>query len=144
MIEKVYAWLPLQGFFTETTTNSEWMCIWDHIISNPAAFMYCFLVAYITECKLALMLIKKKEAFNVISLFFYYLIYHYHIVYKMTNSSFFKVHSKSIYQEQSKKRILYTSHSKHPTTFSHQPQISSSYSLSYLQTHIRSFIGILT
>ncbi|KAJ9580105.1 hypothetical protein L9F63_004247, partial [Diploptera punctata] len=51
----LYAWTLLETAFSEVLSRSEWLCLWDHILSNEPAFLLMAVVAYNIICRKAIM-----------------------------------------------------------------------------------------
>jgi hypothetical protein len=58
---KVYGWSMMQSLFTELFSKSEWLKLWDHLVTNPPAFMYYFITAYIRASRTALLNTNKRQ-----------------------------------------------------------------------------------
>lgn len=52
---QVYAWTLLSTLYTEVLPRDAWLILWDHILTNPPQFFYCFLIAYLCHFKYALL-----------------------------------------------------------------------------------------
>jgi hypothetical protein len=55
----------LHTFFTEILTRNDWLKLWDHLLTNPPAFIYYFIVAYLRTFRIALLDVRKEEDFKV-------------------------------------------------------------------------------
>ncbi|KAI9356508.1 hypothetical protein DFJ73DRAFT_822843 [Zopfochytrium polystomum] len=52
---QIYGWTMLQTLFTELFSKGDWVKLWDHFVTNPPAFMYYFMAAYIQASRTALL-----------------------------------------------------------------------------------------
>jgi hypothetical protein len=55
----------MQTLFAEVFVRQDWLRLWDHFVTNPPAFMYYFIAAYIRHYRVALLDIKRIEDFKV-------------------------------------------------------------------------------
>ncbi|KAJ3174752.1 serine/threonine-protein kinase HAL4/sat4 [Irineochytrium annulatum] len=62
--EKIYGWTVIQVLLSEILSKDDWLKVWDHLITNPPAFMYYIVVAYIRKFKSSLMAITKVNDFK--------------------------------------------------------------------------------
>ncbi|KAJ3058129.1 TBC1 domain member 31, partial [Podochytrium sp. JEL0797] len=58
---QTYAWGLLQTLFTEILSKSSWLHLFDHLVTNPPAFLYYVLCAYLIANRTALMGVTKLE-----------------------------------------------------------------------------------
>lgn len=61
---RVYAWPLLEAAFTEVLSVSEWMQLWDHVLSNEPAFLLMAVVSYNISCRSALQQCQNIEDFE--------------------------------------------------------------------------------
>jgi hypothetical protein len=54
-LNQVYGWTLMNSLFSELFSKQDWLKVWDHLISNPPAFMYHFIVAYLVHFRKPLM-----------------------------------------------------------------------------------------
>lgn len=47
----IYAWPLLENLFTEVLTKTEWLCMWDHVLSNHPSFLLLLVAAYILNAR---------------------------------------------------------------------------------------------
>ena len=45
----------IQSLFAEMFSKNDWLMVWDHMITNPPAFMYHFVIAYLVNFRKALL-----------------------------------------------------------------------------------------
>ncbi|KAJ3385682.1 TBC1 domain member 31 [Entophlyctis sp. JEL0112] len=61
---QVYGWAMMQSLFTEITSKSDWLKSWDHFVTNPPAFMYYFMCAYLMASRTALLAAQRTEDYQ--------------------------------------------------------------------------------
>ncbi|CAH1990953.1 unnamed protein product [Acanthoscelides obtectus] len=64
----IYAWPLLESAFSEVLTASEWLQLWDHILTYEVSFFHCVVVAYNIVQRHILLSFRRTEDFV---LFFY-------------------------------------------------------------------------
>ncbi|KAJ3407502.1 TBC1 domain member 31 [Chytriomyces hyalinus] len=52
---QVYAWPLLQTLLTEILSKSEWLRVWDHLVTNPPAFLYYIVASYLIQLRVSLL-----------------------------------------------------------------------------------------
>ncbi|KAI8915528.1 hypothetical protein BC831DRAFT_432109 [Entophlyctis helioformis] len=52
---QIYAWSMMQSFFSDLFSRSDWLKLWDHLLSQPPSFMYHFILAYILSFRASLL-----------------------------------------------------------------------------------------
>ncbi|KAI8894406.1 WD40-repeat-containing domain protein [Globomyces pollinis-pini] len=52
---QIYIWILIQTLFSESFSKSDWLTIWDHMVSNDPSFIYYFLVGYLIHFRKVLM-----------------------------------------------------------------------------------------
>jgi hypothetical protein len=62
---QIYGWLPMHSLFSELFVLDDWLRVWDHLVSNPPAFMYYVVVAYAKYFRTALLETDKHDDFRV-------------------------------------------------------------------------------
>ncbi|KAJ4448502.1 hypothetical protein ANN_10518 [Periplaneta americana] len=60
----LYAWSLLEVAFSEVLCRSDWLRLWDHILSNEPAFFLMAVVAYNIICRRAIMSCKHHDDFE--------------------------------------------------------------------------------
>lgn len=60
----IYAWPLLESLFTEVLTKNEWLCMWDHVISNHPSFLLLLVAAYILKARSPLLKCVELEDFK--------------------------------------------------------------------------------
>ncbi|KAJ3323251.1 TBC1 domain member 31 [Boothiomyces sp. JEL0866] len=75
---QIYVWTLVQTLFAELFSKKDWLCVWDHLISNQPSFLYHFIIAYlihfrrpllrITELKDFYFFFQRRNATNVASI----------------------------------------------------------------------------
>ncbi|OAJ43788.1 hypothetical protein BDEG_27108 [Batrachochytrium dendrobatidis JEL423] len=63
---QTYCWIMMQSLFSELFSNPDWLKLWDHLLTQPPSFMYCFIVAYITTLRTPLLSINKQQDFKFV------------------------------------------------------------------------------
>ncbi|KAI8607774.1 hypothetical protein BC830DRAFT_1157806 [Chytriomyces sp. MP71] len=58
---QVYGWGLLQTLLTEILSQRDWLKVWDHLVTNPPAFLYYFIAAYILESRASLLAANKLD-----------------------------------------------------------------------------------
>ncbi|CAE1172894.1 TBC1 domain family member 31 [Acanthosepion pharaonis] len=60
----IYAWPLLESLFTEVLTKNEWLCMWDHVLSNHPSFLLLLVAAYILKARSPLLKCVELEDFK--------------------------------------------------------------------------------
>ncbi|XP_074042307.1 TBC1 domain family member 31 isoform X2 [Leptinotarsa decemlineata] len=60
----IYVWPLLETAFSEVLTSSEWLHLWDHVLTNEISFLLCAAAAYNITQRHTLVALKKPEDFN--------------------------------------------------------------------------------
>ncbi|KAI9331207.1 rab-GTPase-TBC domain-containing protein [Obelidium mucronatum] len=61
---QVYGWGLMQTLFTEIVSKSDWLKVWDHMVTNPPAYMYYFIVAYLIASRTSLIAVSTLEDYQ--------------------------------------------------------------------------------
>ena len=61
---QIYAWPMLKTMFSEVFTESEWMTVWDNVISNRPSFLLHLCVAYLTHNRISLLQCSHQSEFD--------------------------------------------------------------------------------
>ncbi|KAG5876918.1 hypothetical protein JTB14_021361 [Gonioctena quinquepunctata] len=60
----IYIWPLLETVFSEVLTSSEWLQLWDHILTNEISFLLCAIAAYNMIQRQTLVALKKMDDFE--------------------------------------------------------------------------------
>nr|XP_023015436.1 TBC1 domain family member 31 [Leptinotarsa decemlineata] len=60
----IYVWPLLETAFSEVLTSSEWLHLWDHVLTNEISFLLCAAAAYNITQRHTLVALKKLEDFE--------------------------------------------------------------------------------
>ncbi|KAJ3027429.1 UNVERIFIED_CONTAM: TBC1 domain member 31 [Siphonaria sp. JEL0065] len=61
---QVYGWGLMQSFFTEIVSKSDWLKVWDHMVTNPPAYMYYFITSYLLTSRTSLLATRTLEDYQ--------------------------------------------------------------------------------
>ncbi|PSN49391.1 TBC1 domain family member 31 [Blattella germanica] len=61
---QLYAWTLMETAFSEVLSRSEWLCLWDHILSNEPAFFLMAVVSYNILCRRSIMSCQNRSDFE--------------------------------------------------------------------------------
>lgn len=61
----IYIWSVLETIFSEILTSSEWLTLWDHILTNEVSFLLSAVVAYNLVQRHTLMILKNLEDIEI-------------------------------------------------------------------------------
>ncbi|KAJ3094758.1 TBC1 domain member 31, partial [Physocladia obscura] len=61
---QVYAWGIMQTLFTEITSKLDWLKTWDHFVTNPPAYMYYFITAYLLASRTSLLAVESVQDYQ--------------------------------------------------------------------------------
>uniref|UniRef100_A0A8D9A8H8 TBC1 domain family member 31 n=1 Tax=Cacopsylla melanoneura TaxID=428564 RepID=A0A8D9A8H8_9HEMI len=61
LTSNVYAWLLLQSAFSEVLAESQWLVLWDHVLSNEPWFLLMTVVAFNIQCRNVILSMDKIE-----------------------------------------------------------------------------------
>lgn len=62
---QVYAWPVLETLFSEVLTRDEWLHLFDHVFSNPPAFLLVAAAAYCVTNRAPLLKCTELDDFKV-------------------------------------------------------------------------------
>ncbi|KAJ3273343.1 TBC1 domain member 31 [Terramyces sp. JEL0728] len=60
---QIYIWTLVQTLFAELFSKKDWLCIWDHLVSNQPSFLYHFIIAYLIHFRMPLLRITELKDF---------------------------------------------------------------------------------
>jgi hypothetical protein len=60
----LYAWTLLEMAFSEVLTRSDWLCLWDHVLSNEPSFLLMAVVSYNIVCRRTVMSCRDHHDFQ--------------------------------------------------------------------------------
>ncbi|XP_021932059.1 TBC1 domain family member 31 isoform X2 [Zootermopsis nevadensis] len=60
----LYAWTLLEVAFSEVLPRSDWLCLWDHVLSNEPSFLLMAVVAYNIVCRTTIMSCRNRDDFE--------------------------------------------------------------------------------
>ncbi|KAJ3008178.1 TBC1 domain member 31, partial [Thoreauomyces humboldtii] len=61
---QTYAWTMMRSLFSSIFNRTDWLTLWDHLLTNPPWFMYVVVVAFLRSHRVALLGTFKKVDFE--------------------------------------------------------------------------------
>ncbi|KAJ3108872.1 TBC1 domain member 31 [Phlyctochytrium planicorne] len=52
---QIYGWFSMSTLFAEIFSETDWLKVWDHLVTNPPSFVYYFVLAYLRKYRIALL-----------------------------------------------------------------------------------------